>query len=78
MVISPSYICFLPGYITTTKLKIILVVEDDVISDLPIAQDEKDSQIKSLLVCHSESCIFDYGCLCVLRYIDFLGHNLTH
>jgi hypothetical protein len=48
---------FLPGYITTTKLKIILVVEDDVMSDLPIAQDEKDSQINSLLVCHPESCI---------------------
>lgn len=39
------------GYLTNTSVKIIVVVEDDVMSDSPIDQQEKDSQIKTLLVC---------------------------
>jgi len=38
------------GYITTTKLKIVAVFEDDVLSDLPIEQQEKDALIKAFMV----------------------------
>ena len=38
------------GYITTTKLKIIAVVEDDIVTDLVTEQQEKDQQIQSFLV----------------------------
>lgn len=38
------------GFITATKVKIIAVFEDDVLSDHPIEQQEKDAQIKSFMV----------------------------
>jgi hypothetical protein len=56
-----------------------LVVEDDVMSDLPIAQDEKDSQIKSLLVCMSFGILYFLPRLSLWTTVSRLSHAyLTH
>jgi hypothetical protein len=43
------------GYVTTTKIMFILVVEDDAVPDL---QQNVDAEIKSLLVSQGKHCKF--------------------
>jgi hypothetical protein len=54
------------GCITTTKVKIIAVVEDDILSDLPNEQQEKDAQIKVFMV---GLCGITFAMLLLLRHL---------